>query len=51
MQAVGFTDRNQFSMCSDEELDGIIANLKSTLPHVGERIIIGHIRSLGFAYN
>ena len=47
MQEVGFTDRNRFSMCSDEELDGIIANLKSTLPHVGERIIIGHIRSLG----
>ena len=44
MQEVGFTDRNRFSMCSDEELDGIIANLKSTLPHVGERIIIGHIR-------
>ena len=46
MQEIGF-DRTRFSLCSDEELDGIIANLKNTLPHVGERIIIGHIRGLG----
>lgn len=47
LQEDGF-DRTQFLLCCDGDLDSIIVNLKSILPHAGERIIIGHVHSLGF---
>ena len=45
LREAGFDDTSQSSLCciTDDQLDSIIVNLKSMLPHVGERIIIGHV--------
>lgn len=43
----GFEDCAQYSSIRDEALDGIISGLKNVLPHIGERIVLGHLRRIG----
>jgi hypothetical protein len=47
LKETNFEDNTQLSCLSDQELDDIIVHLKNTLPHVGERVVIGHLNSLG----
>jgi hypothetical protein len=44
---LGFQDCATFCSLTDQEIDIIVTDLKKTLPHVGERVVLGHFRHLG----
>lgn len=47
MQEFGITVRGTYSQLTDEELDNLVVEIKTTSPHSGYRMMRGHLKALG----
>ncbi|XP_048010685.1 uncharacterized protein LOC125262115 [Megalobrama amblycephala] len=48
MREFGLSVSDSYSTIGDQELDMLVTNIKSQMPHVGYRLMMGRLRSLGY---